>query len=74
MLPGQSLTPPLPAGGCVEIETWLDEKISWGDYPHHSLDSLQGKLQAYVISVYLVAMTVTTVISIECVLYRMCSL
>jgi hypothetical protein len=72
--PCQSLTPPLPAGGCVEIEMWLNEKITWGDYQHNRLDSLQGKVEAYVVSVYLVAMTVTTVCYIECVLYRMCSL
>jgi hypothetical protein len=63
-----------PAGGCEELTTWLEEKISWGDYKSNSLETLQGKIEAYVISVYLVAMTVTTVFSMECVLYRMWSL
>ena len=43
-----------------EIEDFLD-KQSWGHWERNSLQTLRGKLEAYIISVYLTTMTLTTV-------------
>ena len=49
------------SGGCAELEGWLDS-VKFGDvYERNALSTAQGKIEAYVISVYLVTMTVTTV-------------
>ena len=49
-------------GGCDSIENWLDNVIPWGDmHQRKPLDSVEGKVEAYFVSVYLVAMTLTTV-------------
>jgi hypothetical protein len=48
-------------GGCAAIEDWLDDR-PWGGVDQHTpLDSVEGKVEAYFISVYLVSMTLTTV-------------
>jgi len=48
-------------GGCAELDDWLDS-VKWGGvYERSALNTMQGKIEAYVISVYLVTMTVTTV-------------
>ncbi len=48
-------------GRCDSIENWLDGVIPWGEYERKPLDSVEGKVEAYFVSVYLVAMTLTTV-------------
>jgi hypothetical protein len=43
-----------------EMNTSLDSE-NWGNHPRHELCTTLGKVEAYVLSIYLVAMTVTTV-------------
>ena len=43
-----------------EMNASLDSEM-WGRYPRHELHTTQGKIEAYVLSMYLVAMTITTV-------------
>ena len=43
-----------------EMNTSLDSE-NWGNHPRHELCTTIGKVEAYVLSIYLVAMTVTTV-------------
>jgi len=49
------------AGGCEEIDSFLDSQPFNGGAERHRLDTVQGKIEAYVISVYVVTMTLTTV-------------
>ena len=51
------------AGGCEEIDSFLDSQPFDGGAERHRLDTVQGKieLEAYIMSVYVVTMTLTTV-------------
>jgi CRP-like cAMP-binding protein len=49
------------SGGCAELDDWLDSMKWGGVYERNALSTMQGKIEVYVISVYLVTMTVTTV-------------
>jgi CRP-like cAMP-binding protein len=50
------------AGGCDALDDFLDSKIKWGTAgPRKGLDTNEGKVDAYVISMYVVTMTLTTV-------------
>ena len=43
-----------------ELDQWLD-KEDWGSNLRHDLQTTPGKVEAYVISLYLVSMTITTI-------------
>ena len=45
----------------AEVDDWLDNQ-SWDSQGRHELSTSRGKCEAYAISVYLVTMTITTVL------------
>jgi CRP-like cAMP-binding protein len=45
---------------CPALEQFLDDQ-DWGANPRNGLETSQGKLEAYIISVYVITMTLTTV-------------
>ena len=52
----------MAAGNCDALDDFLDSKIKWGTAaPQNGLDTVLGKVDAYVISMYVVTMTLTTV-------------